>query len=597
MSDRSSQDVQPTGSATKTQTFLETCVLDADHKALEEHLVSNPVQQSDLDRCLLLGLQIVQRKEKELSDVAHALTLLLQSGAKWNSEVLLDDQKTPLHIICESRGDHHQMLELMIKLSEQIKVDLQDIDKYTALLYAVENANINCIKCLIVNGADVTVEADQWQLFVPGEKTIFNPIIKAIWMSGCVSKYSSVIMSDIFDLLLDAAVQRNQDHLRNCITYILCAIYTYNDDCINKLIKTGAPLDKPIFKNRYAWAYVTRRGNVELLKSMFNRGFDKESVDLDGTSVLRHAVFGGKIEVIRYLLDLGVTIPSCIPEVRTTQCEQCEENRLIIEVNIKLEFLDPCMIAIRYDKLEIMKLLEEYGSQSGKSFTALRWGVLFGNVDVTTYLLKKYTYPLNMEYTKVSDHDQDTSIYTILTERRFGYSNNQITKLLLDHGADPAKKMCSSTSANAMMMATVNGNLEDIVQYIRSGVSINFRSYDNFHRNLLPFEASVLHGYHDIAKILLISGCSCGVFSLEGNHLFKNNLFPEVEKLMKEWKVHENKVASLQQRCRNVILNHLFPRADEKIIKLPLPRRIIKFLNISEIDDIVEAHIKAKSVL
>ena len=49
-SNSSSDDEQPTRSTTDTYTFLENCVLNADHKALEEHLVRNPVQQSDLDR-------------------------------------------------------------------------------------------------------------------------------------------------------------------------------------------------------------------------------------------------------------------------------------------------------------------------------------------------------------------------------------------------------------------------------------------------------------------------------------------------------------------------------------------------------------------
>ena len=61
-SNSSSDDDQPTRSTTDTYTFLENCVLIADHKALEEHLVSNPVRQSDLDRCLTRSLQAVQRK-------------------------------------------------------------------------------------------------------------------------------------------------------------------------------------------------------------------------------------------------------------------------------------------------------------------------------------------------------------------------------------------------------------------------------------------------------------------------------------------------------------------------------------------------------
>ena len=153
MSEGSSEDELPTRSTTNTQTFLETCVLEADHKALEEHLVNNPVLQSDLDRCLLRGLQIVQRKERELTHVAPALTLLLQFGAKWSSKVLLDEQKTPYHIICESPGDHHELLDLMIKSFQRTSINARDSHKRSALMYAVENDNINCIQWCTVKMA------------------------------------------------------------------------------------------------------------------------------------------------------------------------------------------------------------------------------------------------------------------------------------------------------------------------------------------------------------------------------------------------------------------------------------------------------------
>ena len=117
MSNRSFKNDLITRGTTNTQMFLDTCALGAEHKALDDYLINNPVQQSDLDRCLLRGLQIVQRKERELSHVAPALTILLQSGAKWNNNALLDEQKTPYHIICESPGDHHELLGLMIKSS------------------------------------------------------------------------------------------------------------------------------------------------------------------------------------------------------------------------------------------------------------------------------------------------------------------------------------------------------------------------------------------------------------------------------------------------------------------------------------------------
>ena len=500
----SSSDVeQPTRSTTDTYTFLENCVLDADHKALEEHLESNLVQQSDLDRCLFYGLQIVKRKKRELSHVAHTLAILLQFGAKWNSKFLLDYRQTPYHIICESPGDHHELLELMIKLCQLRIIDAEDIGRFTALMYAVSNDNINCFKCLIANGAD----------------------IKGGYGCG------------------------------------------------------------------YVWSLVARWGNVELLKCLFNRGIDIDSTDQIGRGVLWWAVCSGNIEAVRYLLDIGVTIPNYAPKVHETQCECCKKDRFVIEYKGKVSSLfafvekyhDPCLRAIDDNKLEIVKLLDERGSQSCKLFYSLRSVVMSESVEVASYLLNKYMYPLNIEYI-IKDSYKSIGPYTLLTESGQWFTP-QITKLLLDHGADPAKPMCAATSVNATMTAICAGDFKAIAQYIRSGVNINFRSYDGTNIKALPFETSVLQGHLSVAKMLLVSGCSCGVFSLPNNHKFKVNIKPDLEVLMKEWKVQENNVIPLKQRCRCVILNHLSPRADMKIENLPLPKLIIiKFLSIPELD-------------
>ena len=146
--------------------------------------------------------------------------------------------------------------------------------------------------------------------------------------------------------------------------------------------------------------------------------------------------------------------------------------------------------------------------------------------------------------------------------------------LLLDHGADPAKSVCSASAPTAMMTAIYVEDLIIIDQYNRSGIDINFS-----HGNVLPFEASVLHGNINAAEMLFISGCSCGVFSLDNHHRFKDDLKPKVEKLMKDWKVQENNVPPLKHRCRNVILKQLSPRADKNIGKLQLPGCLVKFLD------------------
>ena len=171
-------------------------------------------------------------------------------------------------------------------------------------------------------------------------------------------------------------------------------------------------------------------------------------------------------------------------------------------------------------------------------------------------------------------------ISTLLTDP-FSYYTAQITKLLLDHGADPLKPMCRARVYNAFMTAIVYRTLDIIAQYIRNGIDINSKSRTHKHGIISPFEASVLLDRYNVSVMLLITGCSRGMFS---NLKFKAK--PELEKLMKERNVYDNTVTPLQQRCRCVILNQLSPRADLKIKKLPLPTCLIKFLGIPELDNI-----------
>ena len=138
------------------------------------------------------------------------------------------------------------------------------------------------------------------------------------------------------------------------------------------LVKTvsmlGAPLDTTSDDTDYWWRWIAREGDIERLKYLFDRGIDKDSIDKNGYSVLWHVGFSGNIAALRYLLELGVAIPTYAPEEREVPCEQCDENRLIIDNSSNWEKRDWCMVAIRCNKLEVVKLLDEYGSKSCKSF-------------------------------------------------------------------------------------------------------------------------------------------------------------------------------------------------------------------------------------
>ena len=74
---------------------------------------------------------------------------------------------------------------------------------------------------------------------------------------------------------------------------------------------------------------VAQMGKVELLKSIFNRGINKEPMNQYGVSVWGHVVMSRKVEAVRYLLKLEVSIATYAQEEREIQCELCKLRKQI----------------------------------------------------------------------------------------------------------------------------------------------------------------------------------------------------------------------------------------------------------------------------
>ena len=552
---------------------------------LKVHLEKENAKQNVLDRWLESGLQIVQRKDREMHQVAPTLQLLLQHGAKWKDGALLEDQMTPYHLICQSTGDYHELLDWLLKSSDQTLINTKDGYGSTALCHAVRNANINCVRTLIANGADVNIAGLRWcaSTFI----RFLSPIVLAIERLQRASKESTSIITGIFDLLLDngAHIHKSKTLDKSYIP-IHYAIEVGNVECVIKIIEKGAKLNACDYDINDFWGNAARLGSVKLVKCLLNHGIDKDSTDQYGRSFLSNVVSSGDVEAVRYLLNLGVRVTSNTPKVKLEPCQKCGTNRLSQESDSHREEEDPFIASVSRDEPEIVQMLVEHGSQSCQSFIALIIAVKGCCVGVVEYLLNKYSYPLNIEHS--TNVFLGRSYYTLLT---VPCQKNaiKITKMLLDHGADPNKRICEEKNSSILLEAIHYKREEAIALYIRNRVDINFRSFDKKHGMVLPFEASVLRDRLYVTEMLLVSGCSYGMFSLENNLEIKDNREFDLKDLMKKWKVDENNVKPLQQQCRRMILNHLSPQADKKIMKMPLPPIIINYLSIPELDDILTA--------
>ena len=569
-------------------------LFDVDLHVLKEHLKSNQMSQKMLDGYLLSGFQLVQRQIREMRQVAPALKLLLQSGAKWQDDAVMENDMTSYHLICQATGDDDELLDLTIKSYGRNLLNNKSYDGSTALLYAVNNANLKCVKSLVANGAKVNLEGSSCLKCSTNTNTIrtLNLITAANKLLQHDSIYPSGIMSDIFDLLLDNGIDINKPCcVLNCErTPIICSVQIGNVQCVKKLIEKGALLD--VFVHGLpVWSWIARMGSVELLKCLIDHGIDKDSMDSSEQSVLSFVVESGKIEAVRYLLDLSVAMPSYMPATEKIPCRKCGKSRLLIGFE-DLNAMDPFMIACRDNSCNIVQLLDKYGDQNFKTMNALRCAVKNESVEVVEYLLSNYKYPLNDEYF--------LKVYGILGEicmeqyhllEDACHRHPAVLQLLLDHGADFSKMFCYTFGIINTAMASSFSELTDLIALlIRNGADVNCRSYYSPYRtNVLPFENAVVNNRRYIAEMFLISGCCCGVFSLDNDHRLKNNIGPDLQKLMKEWNVRENNVTPLEKQCRWVILKQLSPTAQKKIKKLPLPPPIIKYLSIPELDDIIDA--------
>ena len=545
-----SNEEQEMGNSINTLSLFGDSIFGAALDPLKVHLEKESVEQNVLDVCLMSGLHIVQRKSREMHQVAPSLQLLMQHGAQWKDGALLEDQMTPHHLICQSIGDHYELLDWMLKSSPgRALINTKDNHGFTPLCHAVQNANINCVRTLFANKADANMAGPGW--CTNTNAPFPSPIVMAIERLQPDSILSSSIMTDIFDLLLDNGVNINKSSTwGESYLPIHYAIDYRNVECVIKFIKKGANLNPRDYDIHDFWGRAARLGSVELVKCLLNHGIDKDSVDEGGRSLLTNVIRCGDAEAVRYVLDLGVTVTSYTPEVELEPCQGCGTNRLLLDRDSHRDKDDPMKVAVSGANLEIVQMLVEHDSQSCQSFFVLLDAVRTGNVGVLEYLLNKYTYPLNVKYNCTAPHW--LTYFTILAEPY--YRNTiKITKVLLDHGADPNMKICVEKESSNLLEAIERRHEEVIAMYIRNGVDVDYRSCDRYYGMVLPFEASVLHDRLYVTEMLLVSGCSYGMFSLDNNQQIKDDIKSDLKDLMNKWEVDENNVKPLQMQCRRMI--------------------------------------------
>ena len=245
-----------------------------------------------------------------------------------------------------------------------------------------------------------------------------------------------------------------------------------------------------------------------------------------------------------------------------------ESIRTLIQKNAKFDLVDSYgdtvwKWAVFSRKVDVLECLYEHASSCPEE-AVLHWAVIGDHMEMVQYLFnKEITVKKFKQDVQQLKQEKGNPMYSDVIKRHNDYT---AIRCSIKYRNEPHIVAC----------------------FIRSGADLSVRSYDKVYGNVLLFEAAVLYHNHCAAEMLLLSGCSCGVYSTQSELEDEYDMTLEMKKLMNSWKVRENRVKSRKITCRTAILNHLSPTiADDNLSNLLLPDCLIRYLGIPELDDVI----------
>lgn len=193
------------------------------------------------------------------------------------NESLIKEGNIPLHIICALPDVPYEIVQLFLE-SGTVGIDVHDESNHlTALMVAVARGNLEVVKFLVENGANVNNTA-----FLPldpqGRLGFHYDYVKVFTRKAIVVPNVRIYFS-----ALVAAVYENQPEI---LRYLL-----KNGADVNVRGQAWTALFNPVFT-----------GKSEIVKILLKNGIDVNSKDVLGSTALQKAVEKGDIEMAKLLL-------------------------------------------------------------------------------------------------------------------------------------------------------------------------------------------------------------------------------------------------------------------------------------------------------
>ncbi|KAL6486469.1 hypothetical protein MHYP_G00058610 [Metynnis hypsauchen] len=466
-------------------------------------------------------------------------------------------------------------------------INRRDLKQRTPLFLAVESDQLACVECLLDWGADPNI----------GNKDRETPLYEACEVEN----------AEIVKLLLNAGADVNKSCIQGW-TALHEAVCRNNVEICEILLKAGAKISTPNMYGLTPIFVAAQTGNVEALSLLIQYGANVNSQASDGATALFEACKNGHERAVRLLLLNNAdanqqTKTGFLPLHTAAQRGHHGIVSLLIPVTsrakIQCSGISPLHLAAEYNEDDVLELLLQAGFDVNallapecscmyldRRTTALYFAVSNGNTEAAATLLKAGANP-NLDYFRpilVALRQGSVHMVQLLVENGADVNAHipymltsfpaavplclnylPLLKLLMDNGCDALS--CFQCKYGNKSHPPLKSNSKDGLGVNREEQCMQFCemiSHPTVSRWAGPI-IDLLLNYVGHVKL-----CSRLTEQLDSN---------------KEWACIKDRTrapCSLKHLCRLNIHHHVGPHRQSRINKLPLPRRLILYLNYEE---------------
>ncbi|XP_043074551.1 ankyrin repeat and SOCS box protein 2 isoform X2 [Puntigrus tetrazona] len=539
------------------------------------------------------SMQVVPEPEEEIEPIVKAISegdvgsvrlLVKQPGCN-----LLKPNKDgwiPLHDAAYYGQD--QCIKIILRAQPGI-INQRTLKEQTALMLAVNREHLACVECLLEKGADPDIANKEREtaLYKACEKE--NPAMVAMLLNygaavnkSCIQGWTALHESvcrnnvEICEMLMKAGAKVSMANMYG-ITPIFVAAQSGKVDTLRMLLKNGADLNSQAADGATALYEASKNGHENIVEFLLSQNADANKPGKTGLLPIHIAAQRGNDSIISMLIPA-----TSKARVRRTGISPlhlaAERNR-----NDILEELIEAGFDVNATLSEDRSMMYE-----DRRSTALYFAVMNNNIDATTMLLKAGANP-NLDtfnpllvalrqgciqtVTLLVEHGANVNVYIPTHPTAFPASVMfcmkylPLLKYLMDNGCDALSCFNCVYGSNPHPPIKTRRNPRYDADESVEKTCVQFCeliSTENYSRWAGPI-IDVLLDYVGHVKL-----CARLTEHLDSYH---------------EWQGIKEKAMPprpLMQLCRLTIRKMLGIKRLKKIYRLPVPPRLIKFLNHQE---------------